>query len=135
MSSAAQTSRAWRPVELAPEIPKPVGAYSPAVRAGPFLYCSGQVPIDPVTGQLIGTDVATQTHQVFKNVERVLAAGGAKLSDVVACVVYLADENDWGTYNEIHRSKFEPPFPSRTALGAKLRGGVLVEVTVTAYLG
>lgn len=99
------------------------------------MFCSGQIPKDPRTGELVGTDVATQTRQVMRNLEGLLIESGAALSDVVSVLVHLADENDWGTYNDIHRATFSAPYPSRTVVGAKLRGGVLVEVTAIAFLG
>lgn len=134
MSSSAASVRAWRPVDLGPDVPAPAGAYSPAVRAGPLLFVSGQIPIDTRTGALAGVDVANQARQVLANLENVLAAGGARLADVVSVTVYLVDENDWGTFNEIYKTVFQPPYPARAVVGAKLRGGVLVEVSAVAML-
>ena len=122
--------RAWTPLTVGKP---PVGAYSPAVRAGDFLFLAGQVPTDPETGALIGDDVSTQTHAVLDRIERVLKEAGATLGDVVSVVAYLADINDWDSFNEAYRSRFEPPFPARTTVGAGLHG-FLVEISVTAYL-
>ena len=118
---------------LAPAIPLPAGAYSPAVRAGDFLYASGQVPKDLRTGALVGDTVDVQTQQVIRNIRDVLEAGGATLHDVVSATIYLTNEDDWGTVNEIWKSTFSAPYPSRTTVGAKLRG-ILVEISVIAYL-
>lgn len=124
--------RAWTPVTLGAGVAPPAGAYSPAVRAGGFIFVSGQIPRDPRTGELVGSDVTTQTRQVLKNVEGVLAAAGATLADVVSCTVYLANEDDWGTFNELYKAAFAPPYPARAVVGAQLRGGVLVEVAAVA---
>lgn len=99
-----------------------------------MLFVSGQVPIDPRTGKLVGHDVLTQTRQVLTNIENVLTAAGAQLSDVVSVTVYLVDENDWGAFNELYKTVFQPPYPARAVVGAKLRGGVLVEVSAVAML-
>ena len=122
--------RAWTPLTLGKP---PIGAYSPAVRAGDFLFLSGQVPTDPETGALIGDDVPTQTHAVLDRIERVLKEAGATLDDVVSVNAYLADINDWDSFNEAYKSRFQPPFPARTTVGAGLHG-FLVEISVTAYL-
>lgn len=125
--------RSWSPVLLASDIPRPAGAYSPAVRAGDFLYVSGQVPKDLRTGTVVGTTVDAQTQQVISNIRDVLSASGATLHDVVSATIYLTNEDDWGTVNEIWKGAFTAPFPSRTTVGARLRG-ILVEISVIAYL-
>jgi 2-iminobutanoate/2-iminopropanoate deaminase len=124
---------AWTPVHLAPDVPPPKGPYSPAVRAGDFVYVSGQVPRDPRTGELAGDDVATQTRQTLSNLQRVLEQAGASLADVVSVTVYLARADDWGAMNEVYAKVFHQPFPSRTTVGAELRG-ILVEISAVAYL-
>jgi 2-iminobutanoate/2-iminopropanoate deaminase len=129
-----QRERQWQPVTLGPEVPAPVGAYSAAVRAGPFVFVSGQVPRDPVTGQLIGNDVESQTAQVVKNLERVLKAAGASLSDIVSVIVYLENIEDWGRFNTAYKSLMPSPYPTRTALGAGLHG-FMVEISAVAYVG
>lgn len=126
--------RRWRPVTLGPDVPPPAGAYSPGVRAGDLLFVSGQVPRDPRTGEIVGEDVVGQTRQVLRNLQAVLEAGGATLDDLVSVTVYLADENDWPTFNEVYRETMRPPYPTRAVVGAQLRG-ILVEVSAVAYLG
>jgi 2-iminobutanoate/2-iminopropanoate deaminase len=123
--------RAWQPVTLPADVPTPKGAYSPGVRFGDLMFVSGQVPRDPRTGDLLGDDIRAQSRGVLANLRRVLEAGGASLDDVVAVTVYLADVDDWGTFNEVYRETFSPPYPSRTAVGAQLRG-ILVEVNAVA---
>jgi 2-iminobutanoate/2-iminopropanoate deaminase len=123
-------NRGWEPIILGKP---PVGAYSPAVRAGDYLFLSGQVPIDPETGALIGADVAAQTHAVLDRIERLLAHAGSSLRDVVSVTAYLADINDWDTFNDAYKSRFQRPYPARTTVGAGLHG-FLVEISVTAYV-
>ena len=129
-----QGERQWQPIQLGGEVPPPVGAYSPAVRAGGFVFVSGQVPRNPVSGELVGDDIESQTRQVIANVNRALEAAGASLADVVSLVVYLADIDDWGRFNAAYRELMPQPYPTRTAVGANLRG-ILVEISATAYVG
>jgi 2-iminobutanoate/2-iminopropanoate deaminase len=123
--------RAWQAVTHPPDVPTPKGAYSPGVRFGNLLFVSGQVPRDVRTGDLLGDDIRAQSHGVLANLRRVLEAGGASLDDVVAVTVYLADMDDWGSFNEVYRETFSPPYPARTVVGAQLRG-ILVEVNAVA---
>lgn len=112
----------------------PVGAYAPAMRAGDFVFVSGQIPRDLETGELIGDDVTTQTNAVLDRVEVMLAAAGATLADVVSVTAYLSDIADWAEFNNVYRTRFSEPYPTRTTVGAQLHG-CLVEITVTAYIG
>lgn len=131
----ATSPRAWEPVAPEPGIPAPKGAYTPVVRAGPFLFVSGQVPRDPLTGALHGGgDVQSQTRHVMDNVRRALATAGASLSDIVSVTAYLANADDWDAFNEAYRSILTAPYPARTTVGADLRG-ILVEISVVAYVG
>src|SRR3954469_9937483 len=111
-----QRERQWQPVRLGDEVPPPVGAYSPAARAGGFVFVSGQVPRDPVSGKLVGDDVESQTKQVVANISRALDAAGASLADVVSVIVYLADIDDWGRFNTVYKEIMPTPYPTRTAL-------------------
>jgi 2-iminobutanoate/2-iminopropanoate deaminase len=129
-----QRARQWQPVTLGPDVPTPVGAYSAAVRAGGFVFVSGQVPRDPQTGALIGEDVETQTKAVVANLERVLVSAGAALTDIVSITVYLADIDDWGKFNTAYKALMPSPFPTRTAVGAGLHG-FMVEISAVAYVG
>jgi len=138
--NSTPAARRWTPVTLGPDAsgasaPPPKGAYSPAVRAGPFVFVSGQVPRDPRTGTLVGeNNVRAQTRQALANVAGVLAAAGASLADVVSVTVHLADVGDWAAFDAVYRETFAPPYPTRTVVGAALRG-ILVEITAVAYLG
>jgi 2-iminobutanoate/2-iminopropanoate deaminase len=129
----ADLDRAWEPVTLGEGFPAPKGAYSPGVRAGDMLFVSGQVPRDPRTGETVGGDVVAQSRRTLENLRLVLEAAGATLDDVVSVTVYLADGNDWGAFNEVYREVFRPPYPSRTVVGAALRG-ILVEISAVARL-
>ena len=134
MAEATITStRSWQPAFLPGDVPKPVGAYSPAVRAGDLVFVSGQVPRDPRTGALAGEEIESQVRQTLANVEGALAAAGASLDDVVSTTVYLANVDDWGKFNDIYKEVLRPPYPSRTAIGANLRG-ILVEISAVAYV-
>jgi 2-iminobutanoate/2-iminopropanoate deaminase len=131
----ASTARRWQPVSLGEDVPAPKGAYSRGIRAGDFLYVSGQVPLDPRTGQLVGGgDVTAQARQTLDNLRGVLDAGGATFADVVSVAVHLANIDDWGAFDAVYRQTFTEPFPTRTVVGAELRG-FLVEVTAVAYVG
>lgn len=130
----ADSNRSWHAAFLPADLPKPVGAYSPAVRAGDFVFISGQVPRDLQSGALPGDDIESQTQLVLANVEGALAAAGASLDDVVSVTAYLANVDDWGKFNDVYKATFRPPYPTRTAIGANLRG-ILVEVSAVAYLG
>lgn len=123
----------WQPVPLK-DVPAPAGAYTPAVKAGPFVFVSGQVPRDRTSGELVGTTVVEQTRKVMENVRDALGAAGATLQDVVSVNVYLADPSLWGDFDRTYREFMQPPYPTRTAVGAALRG-ILVEISVTAYVG
>ena len=126
-------SRRFEPIFLPEPNRRPAGAYSPGVRAGQLLFVSGQVPRNPVTGEIEGDDVASQTRRVMENVRLVLAEGGATLDDVVSVTVYLADIADWDTFNAVYREILRPPYPTRTTLGAQLHG-VLVEISAIALV-
>lgn len=129
----AGSERAWQPVMLGDDVPRPAGAYSPGARAADLLFVSGQVPRDVATGEVVGGGIEPQTRRVLENVRLVLAAGGASLDDVVSVTVYLADVDHWGAFNEIYKATFSPPYPARAVVGAQLRG-ILVEVSAVAVV-
>lgn len=115
--------------------PKAIGPYSQAIRAGSLLFLSGQVPIDPATGQLVEGDIAAQTHRVFQNLGEILKAAGATFDDVVRTTVYLADMNDFGAMNEVYGSYFSAPAPARaTVQAARLPKDARVEIDLIASL-
>lgn len=114
--------------------PAPGGAYSQAVAANGFLYTAGMGPVDPATGKIVGTDVATQTEQVMRNLQELLESEGLGFSDVVKAVVHLADiERDFADYNRAYESFFTDGLPVRTTVGSTMLG-ILVEIDfVVAY--
>ncbi len=126
--------RRWQSVRLPDDIPAPVGAYSPAVRAGDFVFVSGQVPRDLHTGELAGADLDAQVRKTLENLGAALSAAGAELSDVVSMTIYLANVEDWPKFNELYKRILTPPYPSRTTVGANLRG-ILVEISAVAFVG
>jgi 2-iminobutanoate/2-iminopropanoate deaminase len=127
-----EKQRSWQSVPLPPEHKPPVGAYSPVVRAGDFVYISGQVPRDFATGALLGDDLESQTRGVLRNVAKVLSYAGCTLDDVVSVTAYLSSIDDWDAFNRVYREQFTAPYPTRTTLGAGLHG-VLVEISAVAY--
>src|SRR5262245_20577076 len=129
-----QRQRQWQPASRDGKAPASGGAYSPGVRAGGFIFVSGQIPRDPSTGELVGDDIESQTRQVMANVRSVLESAGANLADLVSVTVYLADVDDWGRFNTVYKEIMEPPYPTRTAIGANLRG-ILIEISGIAYVG
>ncbi len=113
--------------------PAPVGPYSQGVRSGDFVYTSGQIPLDPATGELVSGDIARETEQVLENVARVLEAGGTSLAKAIKVAVFLTDMGDFGRVNEVYARYFSEPFPARSCIQvAALPMGVRVEIEVIA---
>jgi 2-iminobutanoate/2-iminopropanoate deaminase len=129
-----QRQRQWQPVSRDGKGPASGGAYSPGVRAGGFVFVSGQIPRDPATGELKGDDIESQTRSCMANVQSVLEAAGASLADVVSVIVYLANVDDWGRFNTVYKEIMAAPYPTRTAVGADLRG-ILIEISAVAFIG
>lgn len=116
--------------------PAAVGPYSQAIVAGPFLFASGQIPLDPATGSIVGETAVEQAEQVFKNIEAVLAAEGLGMKDVVKTNVFLTDLNDFGPVNEVYAKHFAKPFPGRSCVQiSALPKGARIECEVIAYKG
>ena len=111
----------------------PVGPFSPAVRAGEWVYLSGQVAQDPATGRLVEGDVARQTEQILVNIAAVLRAAGKTLADVVKVGVFLTDMRDFQAMNAVYGRCFAAPYPARTTVAvAALPLGARVEMDVVA---
>ena len=109
--------------------PKAVGPYSQAVGCGGFLFCSGQIPLDPATGKLVEGGIREQTERVLRNLEAVLAAGGAGMGTVVRTTVYLLDMGEFQAMNEVYGSFFPENPPARvTVQVSKLPAGARVEI-------
>jgi 2-iminobutanoate/2-iminopropanoate deaminase len=117
-----------------PGVPAPRGPYSPAVSAGGFIYVSGQVPVDPASGQLVSGDVRRETRQVLSNIQRILEGCGAGLPDVVKCSVYLADGRDFAAMNEVYAEFFGEARPARTTVACQFAiPEIKVEIDAIAY--
>jgi 2-iminobutanoate/2-iminopropanoate deaminase len=115
--------------------PGAIGPYSQAIKTGGMIFCSGQIPIDPATGNFVSHDVAEQTDQVLKNLEAVLNAGGAGLGDVVKTTVFLADMNDFAAMNEVYSKFFDENKPARaTVQAARLPRDAKVEIDCIAVV-
>lgn len=115
--------------------PAAIGAYSQAVKVGNTVYLSGQIPLDPVSMQIVEGGFAAQAHQVFKNLQAVVEAAGGNLNQIVKINAYLTDLSDFATFNEVMGQYFTQPFPARAAVGvASLPRGSLVEAEGTLVL-
>jgi 2-iminobutanoate/2-iminopropanoate deaminase len=115
--------------------PKAIGPYSQAIRAGSFIFVSGQIPLDPATGAMVDGDIAAQTHRVFANLGAILHAAGASFEHVVRTTVYLADMDDFAAVNEIYGTYFSSPAPARaTVQAARLPKDARVEIDLIASL-
>ena len=112
--------------------PLPSGPYSQGLRVGSRIYVAGQRPAEPKTGR-IPEDFTDQAQQVLENVRHVLEAGGATMDDVVAVSVYLTDLANFAAFNEVYKTYFTAPFPTRTTISCSLRG-ILVEVNAVAEM-
>lgn len=112
-----------------------IGPYSPALRVGNLLFVSGQIPLDPATGELVGGDIAVQTRRVLDNIGELLKAGGASYEHVARTTVFLADLADFASVNEIYASYFREPYPARaTVQVARLPRDVRVEIDAIAVV-
>jgi 2-iminobutanoate/2-iminopropanoate deaminase len=119
---------------IAPGAPQPRGPYSHAVRAGDFIFVSGQGPIDPVTNELKVGDVASETRATLENIRNILKAAGADLADVVRCGVFLTDIRDFAGMNQVYSQFFGDIRPARTTVQAVLPAhGSKVEIDCVAY--
>jgi len=124
-----------RQAVTAPDAPKAMGAYSPAIRAGNLLFISGQIPIDPATGNLIQGDISAQADQVMQNLTALLRAAGASFTNVVRTTVYLADMNEFAAMNEVYNRYLVDPPPARaTVQVARLPRDVKIEIDAIAVL-
>ncbi|MGA2580120.1 MAG: RidA family protein [Bryobacteraceae bacterium] len=117
-----------------PGVPTPRGPYSPAVRAGDFIFVSGQVPVDTATDQVKLGDIRHETRLVLTNISRILEGSGATMADVVKCSVFLADGKDFGAMNEVYAEFFGTDKPARTTVAVEFAmPGLKVEIDCIAY--
>ena len=113
--------------------PAAIGPYSQAIQVGNFVYTSGQIPIDPATGQFAEGGIKEQTRQSLLNVKAILEESGLTLGDVVKTTVFMADMNDFADMNSVYAEFFSEPYPARSAVAVKtLPKGALVEIEVVA---
>jgi 2-iminobutanoate/2-iminopropanoate deaminase len=120
-------------IVLTPHAPAPVGPYSQAVQIGSELYCSGQIPLDPQTGEIVEGDIAAQTERVLQNLRAVLCAAGCHLTDVVKTTVFLLDMSDFAAMNEVYDRYFGASKPARSTVAvAALPRGARVEIDCIA---
>ena len=115
--------------------PSAIGPYSQAIRWGSMIFCSGQVPVDPRSGELVAGSIADQTEQVVANVKAVLEAAGSSLRQVVKTTVFLTSMEQFAAMNEVYARHFPEPFPARSTVAvAGLPRGAMVEIETVAYL-
>jgi reactive intermediate/imine deaminase len=116
--------------------PAAIGPYSQAVRAGGTVYLSGQIPLDPATGQLVQADIATETRRVFDNLRAVCEAAGGSLDQVMRVGIYLTDLSDFAQVNAVMAEYFQAPYPARSTLQVSaLPRGARVEVDAVLVIG
>jgi len=118
-----------------PSAPAAIGPYSQAIKAGHLLFVSGQVPIDPASGQIVAGDIAQQTRRVFENIGAILGAAGLSFDAVVRTTVYLADMNEFAAMNEVYATYFSAPAPARaTVQVSRLPRDARVEIDAIAAI-
>ena len=121
---------------LTKSAPEPIGPYSQAIQAGGFLFCSGQIPLDPATGQVPVTDIEGQTRRVMDNIKSVLEAGGCTTADVVKTTIFLKNMSDFPKVNQVYAAYFKEVPPARSTVEvSRLPRDVLVEIEATAFVG
>ena len=113
--------------------PKPIGPYNQALKAGSFLFVSGQLAIDPKQGKIVAVTIASQTRQVMENIGAILQAAGYSLKDLVQTNVYLSSLSLFDEFNIEYAKFFSGDFPSRATVGSELKAGALVEISAVAY--
>lgn len=112
-----------------PDAPRAIGPYSPAIRAGQLLFLSGQIPLDPHTGTIVGDDITEQTEQVFRNIAALLSASGANFAQIARTTVFLADLNDFAAMNAVYATYFGETPPARSTVQvSRLPRDVRVEI-------
>jgi 2-iminobutanoate/2-iminopropanoate deaminase len=114
--------------------PKPIGPYSQAIKVGSWLFLSGQIPIDPRSGDIIEGDIEVQTRRVLENIKAILENAGFTLGDIVKVTVYLVDLNDFPRFNKVYSEYFKDKPPARTTVQvAALPRSVRIEIDAIAY--
>jgi 2-iminobutanoate/2-iminopropanoate deaminase len=117
------------------EAPEAVGPYSQGIRVGDWLYISGQIPLDPITGSLVEGDIVDQTHRVLKSASAILKAAGGSLDDVVKVTIYMTDLGDFSKVNQVYAQYFKSSPPARSCVQVSaLPKGAALEVDMVAFL-
>jgi 2-iminobutanoate/2-iminopropanoate deaminase len=116
-----------------PGVAPPAGPYSPAVRAGDFIFVSGQIPVDPATNQMVGGGIQAETRQVLTNIKLVLEGAGASLADVVKCSVFIGDGAEFAAMNEVYAEFFGDQKPARSTVVVGFAAKIKVEIDCIAY--
>jgi len=120
---------------MTPHAPAAIGPYSQAIRYGQFIYTSGQIPLDPATGEIVGADVQAQTHRVLQNLQAVLESAGSSLKSVIKTTVFLARMSDFQAMNAIYTNYFTGTAPARSTVAvAELPRKALVEIECVALV-
>jgi 2-iminobutanoate/2-iminopropanoate deaminase len=133
--TACKRSKMMKKEVKTDKAPQAIGPYSQGIVANGFVFCSGQIPLVPQTGELSTGGIEDQTRQVLKNVGAVLEAAGTSLDNVVKATVFLQDMNDFAAMNKVYAEFFKPPFPARAAVQvARLPRDVKVEIETIAVL-
>jgi 2-iminobutanoate/2-iminopropanoate deaminase len=115
-STRSSQNRAMKEIISSPQVPKPAGPYSPGIRANGLVFISGQIPVDPQTGELVGGSIQEQTARVLENLKTVLQAAGLSLDDVVKTTVFLQNLSDFGQMNEVYAKYFSANPPARSTI-------------------
>jgi len=132
LSQAESYGHTMRTIISTPNAPAAIGPYSQAIRCGDMVYTSGQIPLDPATGAVVGDEIRTQAEQVMRNLSAVLTAAGSSLEKAVKTTCFLSDMTDFAAFNEVYAAYFTTN-PARSCVAVKtLPKGVLVEVEVVA---
>ena len=119
-----------------PRAPAAIGPYSQGVKAGGFIFVSGQIPLDPTSGEVVEGDVAHQADRVMRNIRAILDDSGSTMEDIVKTTIYLADMNDFAAVNEVYSRYFSSEAPARATIQvARLPKDVIVEIEATAWVG
>lgn len=116
-----------------PGVPAPRGPYSPAVRAGDFIFLAGQIPVDPATEKISHGDIRHETRLVLSNIKRLLEGVGASMADVVKTGVYLSDGAEFGSMNEVYSEFFGETKPARTTIVCRFMADIRIEIDCIAY--
>lgn len=133
LSLSACSNSGYKEVINSDQAPEAIGPYSQAIQAGDIIYTSGQIALDPATGELVSPDIEAQTEQVMENLKNVIEAGGSDLSRVVKVTLYIRDMNDFSAINDIYGSYFKDAYPARSCVEvSSLPKGALIEIEAVA---